>query len=104
LFLPLLSPRRRRRCSRPSHREIIVVVGLDGDFHRKPFGKILDCIPLADRVTRLTALCACCRDGTPGLFSFRKVPDEGQVLIGGADAYTPLCRMCFLKRCSSAYT
>ena len=82
----------------------LIVVGLDGDFHRKPFGKVLDCIPLADRVTRLTALCTCCRDGTPGLFSYRKVPDEGQVLIGGADAYTPLCRMCFLKRSSSAYT
>ena len=74
----------------------VVVVGLDGDFDRKPFGQILDCIPLADKVTRLTAFCAYCRDGTPGLFSRRKIDQTGQVLVGGADLYEPLCRECFL--------
>jgi len=77
----------------------VIVVGLDGDFNRKPFGQVLDCIPLADRVTRLTALCSCCRDGTPALFSHRKVDQGGQVLVGGAEAYEPLCRRCFTGKC-----
>jgi len=86
-------------CEMENFGKDVIVVGLDGDFNRKPFGQVLNCIPLADRVTRLTALCACCRDGTPGLFSFRKVDQGGQVLVGGAEAYAPLCRACFIGKC-----
>jgi len=75
----------------------VVVVGLDGDAQRRPFGKVLDCIPLADKVTRLTALCTGCADGTPGLFSHRTVNVSDQVLVGGADMYTALCRSCYRK-------
>jgi thymidine kinase len=85
------------RCEVENFNKHVVVVGLDGDFYRNPFGKVLDCIPLADKVTRLTALCARCRDGTPGLFSHRKVQQGGQVLIGGADIYETLCRPCFTE-------
>lgn len=74
----------------------VVVVGLDGDSNRKPFGQVLDCIPLADKVTRLTAMCANCADGTPALFSYRKVHIGGQVLIGGTDSYAPYCRKCYM--------
>jgi len=31
----------------------LVVVGLDGDAHRRPFGRLLELIPLADEVQRL---------------------------------------------------
>ena len=89
------------RCEVENFNRHVVVVGLDGDFYRNPFGKVLDCIPLADKVTRLTALCARCRDGTAGLFSHRKIQQGGQVLIGGADVYEPLCRACF-KESNSA--
>jgi thymidine kinase len=47
----------------------IVVAGLDGDRFRKPFGEILQLIPIADRLTKLTSLCKLCADGTPALFS-----------------------------------
>ena len=75
----------------------VVVVGLDGDSNRKPFGQVLDCIPIADKVTRLTAMCADCADGTPALFSYRKVDSGGQVLVGGSESYAPYCRMCYLR-------
>ena len=75
----------------------VVVVGLDGDSNRKPFGQVLDCIPIADKVTRLTAMCAGCADGTPALFSFRKVDKGGQVLVGGSESYSPYCRLCYLR-------
>ena len=76
----------------------VLVVGLDGDVERKAFGQILDCIPLADSVTKLKAFCGVCKDGTDALFSFRKkeVGEKGQVFVGGAEAYIPLCRKHYL--------
>jgi thymidine kinase len=72
----------------------VVVVGLDGDSDRKPFGDILRLIPLADKVERLTSLCKRCGDGTPGLFSALVRGSKGgeQVFVGGSDSYEAMCR------------
>lgn len=70
----------------------VVVGGLDGDCFRKPFGQILQLIPLADRVTKLNSLCKVCADGTVGLFTFRKTKSKDIVEVGGPEAYMPLCR------------
>ena len=75
----------------------VYVYGLDGDFQRKPFGQILDLIPICDSVQKLQAFCAKCKDGTLALFSHRIVNDNSQILIGSTDQYVPLCRKCFLK-------
>ena len=85
------------RCLVENFGKNVVVVGLDGDSNRKPFGQVLDCIPLADKVTRLTAMCAGCADGTPALFSYRKKKIDSQIAVGGADMYSPLCRKCFIS-------
>jgi len=76
----------------------VLVVGLDGDIDRKPFGQILDCIPLADTVTKLKAFCSLCKNGTDAIFSFRKkeVGETAQIFVGGAEAYMPLCRKHYL--------
>lgn len=76
----------------------VVVGGLDGDCFRKPFGQILQLIPLADRVTKLTSLCASCADGTIGLFTFRKNESKEIVEVGGPEAYAPLCRKHYLSQ------
>jgi thymidine kinase len=82
-------------------RKNVFLVGLDGDSNRRPFGEILQCIPLADRIERLTALCHRCANGTPGLFSFRlSGPDDQQVLVGGSERYESLCRECYLEKVS----
>jgi len=73
----------------------IVICGLDGDFKRNPFGEILSLIPYCDSVEKLSALCAKCRDGTPGIFSNRISLEEDQVVVG-SDNYQPLCRNCYL--------
>ena len=74
-----------------------VVVGLDGDAERKPFGRILDLIPYADRITKLTAFCHLCADGTPAIFThaYKEAAStvaDGQPCVGAADKYTPMCR------------
>jgi len=77
----------------------LFLVGLDGDSHRRPFGELLDCIPLADCVERITAFCRHCANGTPGLFSHRRRgPQDQQVIVGGADVYETLCRRCYLRQ------
>lgn len=82
------------------HGKIVYVAGLDGDYQRAKFGQILDCIPLADTVEKLAAFCTLCADGTPGLFTRRKVPiRDQQIVVGGADMYMPLCRECYLQTC-----
>lgn len=79
-------------------RKRLYLIGLDGDFQRKPFGDLLQCIPLADRVERLTSLCHRCADGTPGLFTHRKQgPSDQQVIVGGAGTYEAVCRACYLE-------
>jgi len=84
------------RCVVENEKKTLIVVGLDGDSDRKRFGQVLDCIPLADKVTRLSAMCSGCMDGTPALFTKRLSSQTGQVLIGGADIYKPVCRACYL--------
>lgn len=79
-----------------------VVVGLDGDAERRPFGRVLDLIPLADRVTKLTAMCKRCRDGTPAIFTFAHTNKAessaiaGVPCVGADEQYVPLCRKHYL--------
>jgi thymidine kinase len=75
----------------------VVVAGLDGDRYRKPFGDLLQLIPLADRITKLTSFCKVCADGTPALFTYGRPATQDTVCVGGADVYMPVCRMCYLS-------
>lgn len=76
----------------------VVVVGLDGDAERRPFGKVLDLIPYADRIQKLTALCHLCADGTPAIFThaYQDPMIVGQTNVGSADKYSPMCRKHYL--------
>ncbi|XAR68170.1 Thymidine kinase [Bertholletia excelsa] len=68
----------------------VIVAGLDGDYLRRSFGSVLDIIPLADSVTKLTARCELC--GKRAFFTLRKTDETKTQLIGGADVYMPVCR------------
>ncbi|CAA0837019.1 Thymidine kinase [Striga hermonthica] len=68
----------------------VVVAGLDGDYLRRSFGSVLDVIPLADSVTKLTAWCEVC--GERAFFTLRKTNEMQTELVGGADLYMPVCR------------
>lgn len=72
-----------------------LVLGLSGDSERRPFGQMLEILPLADSIVHMNALCMRCRDGTPGVFSYRHASTDAQVHIGGANAYETLCRSCY---------
>jgi thymidine kinase len=70
----------------------VILAGLDADSFQRKFGELIDCIPLACEVTKLSALCMHCNDGTPGPFTKRTVDDERLELIGGSDMYEAVCR------------
>jgi thymidine kinase len=72
----------------------VYVSALDGDFLRKPFLAISELIPLCDSVTKLQGVCMVCRDA-PSIFSKRVSDSMALVLIGGAESYQTVCRLCF---------
>lgn len=74
----------------------IIVSGLDGDYLRNPFGKILDLIPYADSVTKLHAFCSYCANGTRAYFTKRITKETDQKVIGGEDKYKAVCRYHYL--------
>lgn len=76
------------------HKKKIYICGLDGDFERKRFGRILDLVPLCDKITKLTSLCSLCKNGTPGIFSMRLTKETEQTIVG-SDNYAPVCRKCY---------
>ncbi|KAJ8770537.1 hypothetical protein K2173_018028 [Erythroxylum novogranatense] len=77
------------------HGKTVIVAGLDGDYLRRSFGSVLDIIPLADSVTKLTARCELC--GKRALFTLRKSAEKQTELIGGADVYMPVCRQHYVS-------
>lgn len=72
--------------------KFVIISGLDGDFERKPFGQILQCIPLCDSVVKLSAMDMVDKDGSPAIFSKRIVNSENQLLIGATDSYIAVSR------------
>jgi len=73
----------------------IIVSALDGTFQRKPFNRVLELIPLAEKIDKLSAVCSICQGEAP--FTAR-IGEETQLeIIGGSDKYIALCRRCFLN-------
>ena len=75
----------------------VICAGLDGDFERNPFGDVLRLIPHANNITKLTALCKKCNDGTPAIFSKRIKMNGNQTMVGGAESYESVCRKHYLE-------
>ncbi len=72
----------------------VVLVGLDGDTRRNPFKELLHCIPWANKVTKLNALCSVCRDGVEAPFTqYKQVADHNgsQIDVGGSEKYESVC-------------
>lgn len=78
------------------HGKHVIVAGLSGDFRRKPFGEILDLIPLADDVQFKRALCARCRHPDKAASFTKRVSDETST-VSVSSEYRALCRHCYLE-------
>lgn len=76
----------------PFWNKTIMLAGLDADSFQRKFGELIECIPHASEVTKLSALCMVCKDGTSGPFTKRMVEERTLELIGGSDIYSAVCR------------
>ena len=74
----------------------VYICGLDGDYKREKFGTLLELIPFCDKITKLTAVCGKCKDGTRAIFTMRTTESCQQVLIGEKEHYLPVCRKCYI--------
>ena len=94
------------KCMVENFHKHVVVVGLDGDSDRKPFGQVLQCIPLCDSVTKLTAMDMISKDGSDAIFSLRlkNVNEDGQICVGAADKFLAVNRSNYLKEMNTRNT
>ena len=74
----------------------VIVAGLDMDFTGKPFGQMPFILAKADYITKLHAICVKC--GNIANYSYRKIPNEDQVMLGAIDVYEPRCRVCYVEK------
>lgn len=77
----------------------VIVAGLDRDFRGVPFGSVPTLLAIADKITKLTAICCVC--AKEAAFTQRLVngkpakSDDPIILIGAQEAYQARCRGCF---------
>lgn len=71
----------------------VIVAGLDMDYLGNPFGPMPSLLSKADYITKVHAICVKC--GNIANYSYRKVPNDDQVMLGEMDVYEPRCRICY---------
>jgi thymidine kinase len=86
-------------CQLIQSKKRVIVAGLDLDFRGAPFGCMPALLAIADKVTKLHAICTEC--GHDAQFSQRLVNgnpakyDDPIVMIGAQEAYQARCRGCY---------
>jgi len=79
-----------------SEGKTVVVAALDGTFQRKPFGNVLELVPVCEKVSKLSAVCmVCCKRDAH--FTRRRTTETKVEVIGGRDKYLAVCRCCYQK-------
>lgn len=74
----------------------VLVAGLDRDFRGEPFGPIPALLTIAERITKLTAICTVCgadASRSQRLIDNKPAPyDSPTILIGSVESYAARCR------------
>lgn len=86
-------------CTLVDHGVRVIVSGLDLDFRGQPFPHMATLLALADKVTKLHAICALC--GNDAYVSQRLIDkkparyDDPIILVAAQEVYQARCRACF---------
>ena len=75
----------------------VYVAALNGTFRRTPWPAISELIPLADKITFLTAICHGCSEPASFTHLTTSKPTGSDIIIGGSEKYHSLCGTCFKK-------
>jgi thymidine kinase len=71
----------------------VILAGLDTTFANEPFGPVPALMALADKVTKLNAVCMVC--GAPAIHTQRLGHSQELVVVGAAGLYEARCRAHF---------
>ena len=71
----------------------IIIAGLNKDYLNKEFKSVSGLIKIADKLTKLYAVCNRC--SAPASRSHRLAKEKSIILLGHKDAYEPLCKKCY---------
>lgn len=71
----------------------VIVAALDGDFARRPFGRVCDLVPLCESVEKRRGVCMVCRR-RDSAFTQRIGHSTALVEIGARESYRTVCRQC----------
>lgn len=71
----------------------VILAGLDTTFSNEPFGPVPALMALADKVTKLNAVCMTC--GQPAIHTQRLGHSQQLVVVGAAGLYEARCRAHF---------
>jgi len=71
----------------------VYIAGLDLDSMGNPFGSMPHLLSIADKVTKISAVCVQC--GEDATRSQRLVSNNNQVLVGATDSYEARCFSCW---------
>ena len=71
----------------------VLMAGLDTTFNNEPFGPVPNLMALADRVTKLSAVCMVC--GQSAIHTQRLGQSQELVVVGAAGLYEARCRTHF---------
>lgn len=74
----------------------VIVAGLDGDFRRQPFGRVLDLISRSESLTKLTAICT--ETGGDACYTQRTIDSQDLEIIGGAEIYRAASRTSYFHK------
>ncbi|XP_045107368.1 thymidine kinase, cytosolic-like [Portunus trituberculatus] len=69
------------------------IIGIDEGQFRQGFGNILQLVPLAESVVKLSAVCMVCFQ--EGHYTKRTSTETALEVIGGSDKYIATCRTCY---------
>lgn len=72
----------------------VILAGLDQDYMSKPFGPMPILLSIAERVTKIQAICVKC--GRSASKTYKLKGDMGQVEVGGSEKYEARCRRCYI--------
>jgi thymidine kinase len=71
----------------------VIIGGLDMTFNAEPFGPVPALMAIADKVTKLSAVCMVC--GASAIHTQRLGQSQELVVVGAAGLYEARCRACF---------
>ncbi|MBN0970678.1 thymidine kinase [Mycoplasma phocoeninasale] len=74
---------------------LIIIAGLDQNYLREPFGPMPELMAIAERITKLQAICVKCQHAAST--SFRIVKSDKEHLLGDVSEYEARCRKCHYR-------